>query len=83
VVDVRLAGLRAEDAQALEARAVFDQLAATQTDVALVLGHAMAWIVAAYLPGAGTHAFPPHTSLDADALDTWRRRVVGGWEPKS
>ena len=47
MVDVRLAGLRAEDAQAREARAVFDQLAATQTDVALVLGHAMAWIVAA------------------------------------
>ena len=76
VVDVRLAGLKDEETQEREARAVFDELAATQSDVALVLGHDMAWIVAAYLPGAGAHAFPPRTSLDADDIDTWRPWVI-------
>ncbi|MFI5693972.1 hypothetical protein ACIA58_19150 [Kribbella sp. NPDC051586] len=27
-------------------------------------------------PGAGVHTFPRATSLDADALDTWRPWVV-------
>jgi hypothetical protein len=77
VVDVRLVGARDEDAQAQEARAVFDELASTQPDVALVLSHAMSWIVASYLPGAGVRAFPAGTSLDAPDLDTWRPWVVG------
>lgn len=76
VVDVRLAGTRDEDAQAQEARAVFDELAATQSDVALVLAHAMSWIVAAYLPGSGTHSFPPRTSLDEPDGETWRPWIV-------
>ena len=62
VVDVRLSGRKNEEAQAREARAVFDELAATRPDVALVLDHAMSWIVAAYLPGAGTYASAPSTS---------------------
>jgi hypothetical protein len=77
VVDIRVAGIKDEEAQAREARAVFDDLAATQPEVALVLSHAMSWIVAAYLPGTGVHVFPPRTSLDADALATWRPWVVG------
>jgi hypothetical protein len=71
VVDVRLVGARDEESQAQEARAVFDALAATQSDVAMVLGHAMSWIVAAYLPGSGVHTFPPRTSLDADDIEKW------------
>ncbi|MEU4192507.1 hypothetical protein AB0E69_11435 [Kribbella sp. NPDC026611] len=71
-VEVRLLGARHEDAQASEARAVFDELVQTQPPAALILSHALSWIVAAYLPGTGTHTFPPHTSLDADHLDTWR-----------
>ncbi|WP_433159613.1 hypothetical protein [Kribbella sp. CA-247076] len=76
VVDVRLVGIREEEAQAREARAVFDELAATQPAVALVLSHAMSWIVASYLPGAGVHTFPARTSLDAPDLDSWRAWVV-------
>ena len=76
VVDVRVAGTKDEEAQAREARAVFDELAATKSDVALVLSHALSWIVAAYLPGTGVHVFPARTSLDADALDTWRPWVI-------
>ncbi|TCO40951.1 hypothetical protein EV646_11642 [Kribbella antiqua] len=76
VVDIRVAGIKDEEAQAREALAIFDELAATQPDVALVLSHALSWIVAAYLPGAGVHNFPPRTSLDADALETWRPWVI-------
>ncbi|MFF0341850.1 hypothetical protein [Kribbella sp. NPDC004875] len=75
-VDVRIAGSREELAQAKEARAVFDELAAGQPPVALVLATAMSWIVAAYLPGAGVHTFPPETSLDSDAIEVWREWVV-------
>ncbi|WP_327636067.1 hypothetical protein OHB24_39510 [Kribbella sp. NBC_00482] len=76
-VDVRISGSRDGVAQAKEARAVFDELASTQPRVALVLATAMSWIVAAYLPGAGVHTFPPETSLDADDIDSWRAWVVG------
>ncbi|WP_410793378.1 hypothetical protein [Kribbella sp. C-35] len=76
-VDVRISGSRNEEARAKEARAVFDELAATQPRVALVLATAMSWIVAAYLPGAGVHTFPPETSLDVDDIDTWRAWVRG------
>ena len=76
VVHVRLAGVKNEEAQAEEARAVFDELVATGPDVALVLSHAMSWIVAAYLPGSGSCTFPPRTTLDADDLATWRPWIV-------
>lgn len=76
VVDVRLVGAKDEEAQAVEARAVFDELVATQPEVALVLAHAMSWIVAAYLPGTGTHTFPPRTSLDLPDDAAWRPWVV-------
>jgi hypothetical protein len=76
VVDVRLVGAEDEESQAGEARAVFDELAATEPNVALVLSHAMSWIVAAYLPGTGVCTFPARTSLDVEDLETWRPWVV-------
>jgi catechol 2,3-dioxygenase-like lactoylglutathione lyase family enzyme len=76
-IEVRALDVRDETSRAAEARAVFDTLAATQPDVALVLTHALSWIVAAYLPRAGVHNFPAKTSLDADAIDIWRPWVVG------
>jgi hypothetical protein len=78
MVEVRLAGFKDEELQAREACAIFNELAATRPDVALVLSHALCWIVAAYLPGSAVRAFPPRTSLDADAIDTWRPWVVAG-----
>lgn len=77
VVHVRIAGSRNEERQADEARAIFDELAAAQPSTALVLAHAMSWIVAAYLPGRGVHTFPPETSLDVEDIDTWAPWVVG------
>jgi hypothetical protein len=76
VVGVRIAGSKNEERQLAEARAVFDELVSGEPAVALVLAHAMSWIVAAYLPGAGVHTFPPQTSLDADDIDAWRPWVV-------
>ncbi|MGW6278706.1 hypothetical protein [Kribbella sp. NPDC055071] len=76
VVDVRLVGAKDEESQVREARAVFDELVAARPDVALLLSHAMSWIVAAYLPGVGVNVFPAHTSLDAEHLETWRPWVV-------
>jgi hypothetical protein len=78
VVEVRLVGKKDEESQAREARAVFDELAAGRPDVALVLSHALSLIIAAYLPGAGVHYFPPGTTLDAPDDDVWRHWVVSG-----
>ncbi|GAA2809641.1 hypothetical protein [Kribbella solani] len=72
VISVRVAGSRNEATQAGEARAIFDELVASEPSVALVLAQAMSWIVAAYLPGAGAHVFPPETSLDVEDIESWR-----------
>ncbi|MGW1345332.1 hypothetical protein ACWCOV_30090 [Kribbella sp. NPDC002412] len=77
VIDIRVAGVRDEEWQTKEAWAVFDELVATQPEVALVLSHAMSWVVASYLPGAGVHTFPPRTSLDVPDDAVWRPWVVG------
>ncbi|MFD7159455.1 hypothetical protein ACFV9C_32985 [Kribbella sp. NPDC059898] len=76
VADVRYAGAKNEELQAREARTLFDELAGRGHSVAMILSHNLALAVAAYLPGAGTHAFPPDTSLDVDDVDTWLPWVV-------
>jgi hypothetical protein len=77
VVDIRYAGSRDEDLQQREARAAFDELASRQPDVAMILGHNMSLLTAAYLPGRGVHVFRPDTSLDVEDIDAWRAWVVG------
>ncbi|MDX2973679.1 hypothetical protein PWY87_10470 [Kribbella solani] len=76
VADVRYAGSKDEELQEREARALFDELAARQPGVAMVLAHNMALLTAAYLPGAGIKTFPPRTTLDAADLNVWRPWVV-------
>src|SRR3954453_5445315 len=77
VVDVYYAGRKNEELQEQEARLVFDDLARTQPEVAMILSHNTAFMTGAYLPGAGVRPFPPHPSLDADAIGTWQPWVVG------
>lgn len=77
VVEVRLVGAKDEESQMREARAVFDQLAEVRPNVALVLSHALSLMIAAYLPGAGVHYFPPGTTLDVPDDEVWRPWVVG------
>jgi hypothetical protein len=42
----------------------------------MILSHNMALLTAAYLPGAGVHAFPRGTTLDAEDIELWRPWVV-------
>jgi hypothetical protein len=42
----------------------------------MLLVHNLDTLVAAHLPGAGTHAFDPSISPDAQDGDTWRPWVV-------
>jgi hypothetical protein len=76
-VDIRYAGKKNEELQSREARIIFDELVETQPDVAMILSHDMALMIAAYLPSAGVHTFPAGTTLDAPDIDTWRPWVVG------
>ncbi|MEI8410660.1 MULTISPECIES: hypothetical protein [unclassified Kribbella] len=76
VVDVRLLGRKDEELQAREARAVFDELADSRPDVAIILSHAPCLMIAAYLPGAGVCTFPPGTTLDVPDDDVWGPWVV-------
>ncbi|MFG1621698.1 hypothetical protein [Kribbella sp. NPDC049227] len=75
-VEVRLVSAKDEEAQAAEARAVFDELAAGRPEVAIVLSHNLSGLIAAYLPGAGVRTFPPDTTLDAPDVELWRGWVV-------
>jgi hypothetical protein len=76
VASVRYAGVKDEALQAREARAVFDELVAAEPDVAMVLSHNMAFIVAAYLPGVGIHVFPAGVTLDEPDMSIWRPWIV-------
>lgn len=76
VADVRLVGKKDEELQTREAGAVFDELVEGRPAVALVLSHALSLMIAAYLPGAGVHYFPPGTTLDVPDDDVWRHWVV-------
>jgi hypothetical protein len=75
-VDIRYAGKKNEELQSREARTLFDELVETHPDVAMVLSHDMALLIAAYLPSAGVHTFLDGTTLDAPDIDTWRPWVV-------
>jgi hypothetical protein len=71
-VNVRLVGRKDEALQLRETRAIFERLTAERPDVPVLLIHNLDTLVAAHLPGAGTHFFVPPISPDADDLDVWR-----------
>ena len=58
-LDVRLIGPKDEDLQLRETRLVFDKLVTARDDVPMLLIHNLDTLVAAHLPGAGTHVFDP------------------------
>lgn len=74
VVDVQARNRK--PAQAEEARLAFELLVSALGDVPALLSHNVELLVAAYLPGRGTHAFDAGTTLDDPDLDTWRPWVV-------
>jgi hypothetical protein len=75
VVDVQARNRK--PAQAEEARLAFELLVTAFGDVPAILSHNVEILVAAYLPGRGTHTFEPGTTLDDPDLDIWRPWVVG------
>jgi hypothetical protein len=74
VVDVQARNRKS--AQAEEARLAFELLVGALGDVPALLSHNVELLVAAYLPGRGTHTFEPGTTLDDPDLDTWRPWVT-------
>ena len=66
--------IRARDEEALhrESRRMFDKLVDSRPEVAMLLLHNLEFLVAAHLPGVGTHDFAPQTTPDADDLERWK-----------
>jgi hypothetical protein len=59
---------------AVEARLVFERLAGAGLGMPMLLVHDVTYLVAAYLPDAGTHYFEEGVSMDEPDLQQWR-----GW----
>jgi len=68
--------VRDEDILHREARLAFDRIVEARPDVPTQLVENLAFLVAAHLPGTGTHLFEPGTTPDAEDQDTWRPWVT-------
>lgn len=75
-LDVRLVGAKDEELQLRETQAIFDRLATARPDVPMLLVHNLDTLVAAHLPGVGTHTFERPISPDAPDLDVWHPWVL-------
>jgi hypothetical protein len=73
-VDIRYGG--DEDGLWREARVAFEKVVAARPDLPVLLVHNLAWLVAAYLPGAGVKYFDAGTTPDGPDLATWEPWVV-------
>ncbi|MFK4089378.1 hypothetical protein ACI2LF_35020 [Kribbella sp. NPDC020789] len=69
VVDVQ--SRQRKDAQAAEARLIFEALVAGLPEIPILLTNNVEFLVAAYLPGVGVHEFPADTTLDEDDAERW------------
>lgn len=67
---------KSETAQREKAREIFEKLVAARPDLPMMLVHDLGLMVAAHLPGAGTHDFPGSVSVDAPDQDKWRPWVL-------
>jgi hypothetical protein len=76
-LDVWLIGPKGDGLQRRETSAIFTKLVAARSDVPMLLVHNLDTLVAAHLPGAGTHTFKPPITPDAPDIKTWRQWVVG------
>ena len=55
---------------------MFDKLIAARSDVPMLLVHNLDTLVAAQLPGVGTHVFDRSITPDPPDIDVWRPWVV-------
>jgi hypothetical protein len=76
-IEIQLRGSRDESALRAEAGLLFGVLVNDRPDVPMLLVHDLAILVAAHLPGVGTHPFDWPTSPDPPDLELWRSWVVG------
>ncbi|MFI7068472.1 hypothetical protein ACIBL3_46315 [Kribbella sp. NPDC050124] len=76
-IEIQVRGGRREEVLHAEARLIFDKLVTSRPDLPMLLVHNLDTLVAAHLPGAGTHTFAEQISPDAPDIDTWRPWVVG------
>lgn len=75
-VEVQIRGGRSDEVLHVEARLIFEKLVAARPDVPMLLVHNLDTLVAAHLPGAGTHTFSPLITPDPPDDTAWRRWVV-------
>ena len=75
-IEIQVRGGQAEDLLHTEARLIFDKLVAGRPDLPMLLVHNLSTLVAAHLPGVGTHTFDHPITPDAPDIDTWRPWVV-------
>jgi hypothetical protein len=75
-IEIQLRGGRTDDVLHTEVGQMFDKLVAARSDLPMLLVHNLDTLVAAYVPGVGSHAFDPLISPDAPDIDTWRPWVV-------
>jgi hypothetical protein len=64
------------EAQAREARAIFDELIKQRPDTPMLLTHEGIHLTAAYLPDAGVHDFSPGIEADMRHKSSWAAWVV-------
>ncbi|WP_157979559.1 hypothetical protein [Kribbella monticola] len=67
---------RGEEVLHRQSRLVFDKLIEARPDAPAMLLHNLEFLIAAYLPGAGTHDLAPETTPDADDQEQWKPWVI-------
>ncbi|MFI6832367.1 hypothetical protein ACIBG5_35020 [Kribbella sp. NPDC050241] len=76
-VNLRLFGRKDERLQLRETQALLDALVAARPEIPMLLVHNLDTLVAAHLPGVGTHTFADLISPDAPDIEAWRPWVIG------
>ncbi|MEV0289987.1 hypothetical protein AB0H36_38160 [Kribbella sp. NPDC050820] len=75
-IEIQVRGGRREAILHAEARLIFDKLVTSRPDLPMLLVHNLDTLVAAHLPGVGTHTFDERITPDAADVDSWRPWVV-------
>jgi hypothetical protein len=75
-IEIQVRGGRAYEVLHAETRLIFDKLVADRPDLPMLMVQNLDTLVAAHLPGVGTHTFDPLISPDAPDIDVWRPWVL-------
>ena len=75
-IEVQVRGGRTDEFLHAEAHLIFDKLVDSRPDLPMLLVHNLDTLVAAHLPGTGTHTFDELITPDGPDIDVWRPWVV-------